>query len=249
VRAKGGHFGEDFAYSAKDIRYTMKGEKTLYAIALGWPEDGKIVARALAKLPDVTARIASVQLLGNAGELRWRQDASGLTVELPARKPCEHAIALKIAGDELRGFKPELVLPQGTTVEPDASGSYALRAEDAEIHGNQIQQENQGGQPNLGFWDNPADWVSWKVNFKEPGKFKVTASCSTLHADAVFVVEAAGRKMEGKAPVTGAWDKFSEIDVGTVEVTKSGVQTVSMRARDAQSWKAINLRWLKLTKG
>jgi alpha-L-fucosidase len=248
VRAKGGHFGEDFAYSAKDIRYTTKGEKTLYAIALGWPADGKIVARALARLPEVTAGITSVQLLGNAGKLRWRQDADGLAVELPAQKPCEHAIALEITCDDIRGFKPELALPQGTTVEPDASGSYALRAEDAELHGNQIQQENQGGQPNLGFWDNPADWVSWKVKFKEPGKFKVTACCSTLHSDAVFVVEAADQKIEGKAPVTGAWDKFSDIEVGSVEVAKPGVQQVKMRSRDSQSWKAINLRWLKLSK-
>ena len=35
-------------YSAKDIRFTTKG-KTLYAIALGWPDDGKLVIRSLAK--------------------------------------------------------------------------------------------------------------------------------------------------------------------------------------------------------
>ena len=35
-------------YSAKDIRFTTKG-KTLYAIALGWPDDGKMVIKSLAK--------------------------------------------------------------------------------------------------------------------------------------------------------------------------------------------------------
>ena len=39
VRAKGGHFKEDFAYTAKDIRFTTKGENTLYAFALGWPAE------------------------------------------------------------------------------------------------------------------------------------------------------------------------------------------------------------------
>ena len=41
VRAKGGHFKEDFAYTAKDIRFTTKGDGTLYAFALGWPEEGR----------------------------------------------------------------------------------------------------------------------------------------------------------------------------------------------------------------
>ena len=38
VKAKGGAFKENFTYSAKDIRFTTKG-KTLYAIALGWPDE------------------------------------------------------------------------------------------------------------------------------------------------------------------------------------------------------------------
>ena len=43
-------------------------------------------------------------------------------------------------------------------------------------------------------------------------------------------------------------DKFTEIEVGTIQVPKAGAQAVNMRPRDAQSWKAINLRWLKLSK-
>ena len=39
VRAKGGHFKEDFTYTAKDIRFTSKGDHTLYAFALGWPAE------------------------------------------------------------------------------------------------------------------------------------------------------------------------------------------------------------------
>ena len=45
-------------------------------------------------------------------------------------------------------------------------------------HGEKINHENQGGQPNIGFWDNAQEWVSWKVNFKAAGKFRVTASCA-----------------------------------------------------------------------
>ena len=41
--------------------------------------------------------IAHVELLGFKGKVKWTQDEKGLTVQLPEQKPCEHAIALKIA--------------------------------------------------------------------------------------------------------------------------------------------------------
>jgi len=107
VRAQGGHFKEDFAYTAKDLRFTSNGDRTLYAFALGWPTEGKLVIRSLAKVPGVTGRIETVQLLGHPGPLKWTHEANGLTIELPDRRPCDYAVALKISGDNLRGFKPE----------------------------------------------------------------------------------------------------------------------------------------------
>ena len=37
------------------------------------------------------------ELLGFKGKLKWAQDENGLTVQMLEQKPCEHAIALKIA--------------------------------------------------------------------------------------------------------------------------------------------------------
>ncbi len=53
----------------------------MYATILGWPESGTV---------------ADVSLLGHDGLLTWRQDARGLTVEMPERKPCNYAHAFKI---------------------------------------------------------------------------------------------------------------------------------------------------------
>ena len=86
VLAKGGAFKENFKYSARDIRFTTKG-KTLYAIALGWPEDGKIIIRSLAKTGDASVnKIKRIKLLGCRSKLKFTQTAEGLTVELPAQK-------------------------------------------------------------------------------------------------------------------------------------------------------------------
>lgn len=105
-RAEGGGFKEDFDYTARDIRFTTKGDKTLYAIALGWPEEGKITIRSLARLPETTGAVRDVQLLGHAGRLEWTHDAEGLTVELSAGKPCDYAVALEITTNDLQGFRP-----------------------------------------------------------------------------------------------------------------------------------------------
>ena len=61
------------------------------------------------------------------------------------------------------------------------------------------------------------------------------------------MAEAAGQKLTGKVPATGAWEKFEELALGTIEIKQAGQQAVSIRPGDAQTWKAIDLRSLVLT--
>ena len=242
VRATGGKFKEDFTYTAKDIRFTTKGDGTLYAFVMGWPEEKQVTIRSLAKLPGVTGRITGVTLLGHSGDLKWTHDTNGLTIQLPDQKPCDYAVAFQISGADLRGFKPEVAVPTPSAiVQPDASGKYTLAPDTADLHGD-LREETRGDRPNIGFWDNPKDWASWKVNVKQPGKFRVTAGCATVHAGVSVVVEAAGQKLTGKVPATGAWEKFEELTLGTIEIKQAGQQAVSIRPGNAQTWKAINLR-------
>ena len=106
VQAKGGHFKEDFGYTAKDIRFTTKGKK-LYAIALGWPEDRHLIIRSLAKSRDAKAnQIRRVELLGYKGKLEFSQTAEGLFVTLPGQKISDYACALKITGKNLKPAPP-----------------------------------------------------------------------------------------------------------------------------------------------
>ena len=102
VQARGGAFRENMTYSAKDIRFTTKG-KTLYATALGWPDDGKMIIKSLAKTADTKQnKIKKVELLGYKGGLKFDQTADGLTVELPDVKLSDLTCALRITGIELR---------------------------------------------------------------------------------------------------------------------------------------------------
>jgi len=84
-------------FTAEDIRFTQsKDGRTLYAVVHAWPADGKVVIRSLATDSAYwPGKISSVKLLGG-GKLKSTRDANGLTVMLPAKKPCEIAFALKI---------------------------------------------------------------------------------------------------------------------------------------------------------
>src|SRR5262249_5295212 len=88
--------GRASRFTAQDIRFTSKGD-TLYAIALGSPDDRTLTVRSLAENP-AGGRVTDVRLLGHDGRLEWSPSAQGLVVKLPEKKPCDHAISLRIAG-------------------------------------------------------------------------------------------------------------------------------------------------------
>jgi alpha-L-fucosidase len=245
TKAKGGNFKEDFGYSAADIRFTTKG-KTLYAFALGWPADGKLLVKTLAKTP-ASGKITKVSLLGYKGKIQWTQTADGLAITLPAQKLSDHAIALKINGQRLNDFTP-LTASAGTVpVKPDANGNIALPVANAQLTG-AIQTEQKGEHENLGFWDSAFDSVSWKFNVPAAATYEISFETAAANSGSEVVVEMAGQKLNVPIPGTGAWETFKPIIAGRVEITKTGEQILTIRPRDEKSWKAINLAEVKLRK-
>lgn len=82
------------SFTSRDFRFTSKGS-TIYSIALGWPEDGKLRIHTLKKtaaMPD----IKKVTLLGAADPISFDQNENCLYLSLPDKKPCEHAYAFRI---------------------------------------------------------------------------------------------------------------------------------------------------------
>ena len=91
-------------FTARDIRFTtrraiQKGEQieTLYAVALAWPEDGRVNITSLAEggAHDPGA-IERVELLGRPAPLRWARGGRGVTIELPPGAAGEFAAAFRI---------------------------------------------------------------------------------------------------------------------------------------------------------
>jgi len=83
---------EKLTYSARDIRFTVRGN-ILYAMTFGWPEKEFLIESTRGLYP---GEVRSVELLGVDGELPWQLTAAGLKIERPEQRPCEHVYAFKI---------------------------------------------------------------------------------------------------------------------------------------------------------
>ncbi len=88
----GGAFNESKRkdLTASEIRFTSKGPH-IYAFVMGWPAGDTVIASLNG------AKIHTVELLGHHGRVKWSQSEAGLKVTMPVEKPCDHAVALKIA--------------------------------------------------------------------------------------------------------------------------------------------------------
>jgi len=222
VKAKGGAFHEDFQYSAQDIRFTTKGT-TLYAIALGWPDNHQFAIRSLARTDDVIQNeIHKVELLGYPGELKFTQTTNGLVVELPDQKVSDLTCSLKITGSNL---KPAPAAVADGVITPDSKNRLIFSADDATLHGENLKLEEQGGKPDIGFWDKGDEWVSWRAK---------------------FTVEIGDQRIASGPPASGGWDKFSTTSLGMVEIKQAGDLDVKVRATDPAAWQAINLNSVRL---
>ncbi len=84
-------------YTAANIRFTRsKDGRNIYVIALGWPEKS-IIVKSLAKGGMLTGEIKSVRLLGHSGQVSWNRNEEGLLIEMPRKKPCEHAFIWEVS--------------------------------------------------------------------------------------------------------------------------------------------------------
>ncbi|MEO8615242.1 MAG: alpha-L-fucosidase, partial [Luteolibacter sp.] len=88
----------DKPFTAEDIRFTQsKDGKTLYAIILEIPADGKVTVKSLAdNSPNWPGKIGSVQLVGG-GNVAFTRDEAGLHITLPGKFDGKVAFALKIS--------------------------------------------------------------------------------------------------------------------------------------------------------
>lgn len=101
METSGGFAKVKGSYTAKDIRYTRKGD-TVYAIILGWPAENKQVTMTLFGKGNKAEAImvTDVSMLGTEEKIKWQRQDTGLVVTTPANKIDDIAIVFKLSTSE-----------------------------------------------------------------------------------------------------------------------------------------------------
>jgi alpha-L-fucosidase len=95
---RGGHKIEKqkIAYTNTDIRFTKKGDHTLFAIVMDKP-NGDITIKSLSSdLSILEGTIDRIEMLGSDEVIKWQQTANGLQIKRPKTIPSDFAISFKI---------------------------------------------------------------------------------------------------------------------------------------------------------
>ena len=89
LNAQGFNEGKGKPFTLEDIRFATKGD-VLYATAMGWPEDGKLVIKSLKKNSEHFAKeIQKIECLPTKQSLSFERNETGLKVYLPEKKSDE----------------------------------------------------------------------------------------------------------------------------------------------------------------
>lgn len=216
-------------------RCTAKGNR-LYLHVFDWPENGSLLVPGLrtpvtrASLPaDPHARIAVTP------------GADGPVLALPPRAPdpVVSVIALDLSGTPV---------VEPAAIRAGADGVLRLAAVDAEVHGRTARYEKGGGKDNIGFWTNPADWVSWDVETEGDGDYRVDVSlaCESGTGGAEFELSAGSGRLTGKVPETGTWATFRTARLGTLRLG-AGRRRVAVKPLAMPGHAVMNLAAVVLT--
>lgn len=96
---RGGHKIEkqDIKYTEDDIRFTKKGDDTLFAIVMDAPTKDVVIKSLSSDLAVLAGEISQIELLGSDEKVRWSHDATGLVIKKPNSVPSDFAFTYKIS--------------------------------------------------------------------------------------------------------------------------------------------------------
>ncbi len=246
TRVRGGSFKEDFSFGPKDVRYTTKGNHTLYVTTLGVPRETTLDLAALGLAGSAKGLVKAVAMLGSKAAVKWVQDATGLHVTLPSDAlKAKFAVSLKITCDDVFKFDANNIKPIAHVVTADAKGTLTLGAADAELTGEKLAEEEKDGIPNLGYWDNGDDAATWTVRVPRDGKYRIIAEVASVFDGANFKITFGSNSIDAALPNTTDWAKFQAVPLGTIDLA-DGTIKIKVGSVQASTWKAINLRSIKL---
>jgi alpha-L-fucosidase len=210
----------------------------LYLHVFDWPQNGEL------EVPVLGRRVNRAYLLAQEQRgdlLLGMDDAGNLVITVPRKVPdrINTVIAVEIEGEGS-------IVPQ--PAEQAKDGSVTLRAADAIVHGHTARYESGGGKDNIGYWTDPADYVTWGFRVNVPGTFdvKITYACDNGVGGSEYTVAIAEQEFGGTVRGTGNWAAFVTQKLGTVKIGKTGTYTLSVKPKTMPHSAVMNLKSVTL---
>jgi putative heme-binding domain-containing protein len=163
---------------------------------------------------------SEIELLTSTGRSLMPE---GLEKDLP--KPVladllAYLTALRLSPKKFPGNQPETIRAE--------NGQFILPATSCQIFGKEIDFEPD--LKNVGMWRGEQDHIIWTLTNDAPAELDVYLdySCSDASAGNRFVLEGAEPVLRGTVEGTGAWNKYRQIRIGTINLS-AGPHTLIFR--------------------
>ncbi len=126
-----------------------------------------------------------------------------------------------------------------------ATGDIRLHGAEAQVHGEKLRYEPQPMKRTLGFWVNPADWVSWDFDVTKAGKYEVEVLQGCAGGGSEVAVEVAGQKLTFTVENTGGFQQFIARSIGVVDLP-AGKQTLAVKPQSKKGGAVMDVRQVTL---
>ena len=174
--------------------------------------------------------LETVRLMGCSRDRFIDRFAAG--IPMPVKQPPAASAGHKKPTKAKR--KPQVTL--------ELSGNeLVLDAKAAALTGKKNKVEDDH---HIGFWTEPSDTASWKLDVAAPGKYAVKLHYSSApeRDGSDVVVNVAGKQLTSTVKTTGSWDTYKLMDMGTVEIEKAGATTFTIGFGETRKKALFNLK-------
>ena len=166
---------------------------------------------------------------------------------MPAKKPCEYAYVLRIKGVDLEAGSSKTDL----SISAGADGRIVLAAESATIFGYSpgFRIRNEDKAISIGGWTDWDNYVKWEANVGKPGSYAVEIEygCPNQCAGSEYTIGMDGQALKYAVGPTGDWEKFKKEKAGVLNLTKTGVHTLTIRPTKGKWGNGMNVRSVTLS--
>ncbi len=194
------------------------------------------------RIPVTPAAGTKLTLLSDGRPVPFVADASGIVADLTGITADPAATVLKLT-------EPGAIIDG---IIPNADGSFALAASDAEITGAHLKfEESHHKSANLGKWTDKADFASWTLAGVAAGKYAVSLdySCPENTAGTPLTLSAepaSGEPLAFAVKATGKdWNTYKTVDIGVVTLP-AGKAKLTLRAGEKPKEGVANIRSIRL---